>query len=113
MLRKRMLMGMVFFAGVIFCCPSLLGASDALLKASSSQVKNTPYKPPQNPVLLRPICEFMIERGAYALIYDGRHRQARVVHEYLTKERVNGPVKDLRHVFPFPFLPDPVYTRKY
>jgi len=35
-----------------------------------------------------PISEFVIERDAYALSYDGQHRQAKWVYEYLTEAKV-------------------------
>jgi endonuclease G, mitochondrial len=106
MLCRRVWIWMVFFAGVAFCYGPRLESSDVLPKVSFSQKcqsvseKTTEKKP----VLLRPICEIVIEREAYDLVYDGRYRQARIVHQYLTEEKLSGPFQDRG---PGRFLPDP------
>lgn len=40
-----------------------------------------------------PISEYIIERNAYCLSYNGEHRQARWVYEYLTEDKIQGEVK--------------------
>ena len=40
-----------------------------------------------------PVSETFIHRSAYSLSYDGQHRQARWVYEYLTEEKIQGEVK--------------------
>lgn len=42
------------------------------------------------PAKLLPISEFRVERTAYALSYDGQHKQAKWVYEYLTSDSVQG-----------------------
>lgn len=45
------------------------------------------------------ISDFRIERGAYDLAYDGQHRQARWVYEYLTSDSVDGAADRGKCVF--------------
>lgn len=52
-------------------------------------------KNPQN----LPISEYIVERSAYSLSYDGQHRQARWVYEYITEETIKGEAKRIGNIF--------------
>jgi DNA/RNA endonuclease G (NUC1) len=48
--------------------------------------------------------EWKIEREAYDLVYDGQHKQARLVYEHLTSDSVQGSVDRNK----FDFQEDPL-----
>lgn len=60
-----------------------------------------------------PVSEYLIERTAYALSYDGRLRQARWVHEVLTADNLKGSAKRDRCDFQEdPLIPQHVRSTK-
>ncbi len=62
----------------------------------------------RNPQAL-PVSEYIIERDAYVLSYDGQHRQARWVYEFLTEERLKGKAKRSGNSFQEdPLIPAPL-----
>ena len=59
-----------------------------------------------------PTSELHFNRLAYDLVYDGQHKQARYVYEYLTPERIQGTID--RHKFHFeedPLVPTPLRSQ--